>query len=259
MAVQWLAVEEAEVPSGLDWLTAAEQARVARMRFTKRRNEYLLRRYAGKRAAAAVLLPDHRPDRATLARIGVLNRPGGAPYVEVDAVAAGVDISLTDRAGAAVALIGAEGSMASGTLGVDLEVVEPRSEGFVTDYLTPREQAWVRAEQAQGRREVAANLLWSGKEAALKVLQVGLRADTRSVEIEVHPGPVVEGWAPLRAVVAGGAAFPGWWRRDGAYLLTVTTRAAMAPPPLLTGGARLAEVVPAHSWMASPLVAPPLP
>jgi len=33
-------------------------------------------------------------------------------------------------------------------------------------------------------RDKAANLIWSAKDAALKVLKVGLRADTREIELE---------------------------------------------------------------------------
>jgi len=67
----------------------------------------------------------------------------GAPYVALEGVVAPWEISLSDRAGCVVAVIGASGSGA-GALGIDLEVVEPRSEGFVTDFLTRAEQDWVR-------------------------------------------------------------------------------------------------------------------
>ncbi len=66
--MQWLARGEGQVPPGQQWLTGAEAARAGAMRFTKRRNEYLVRRYAGKCAvAAAVGLP---ADPASLGRIG---------------------------------------------------------------------------------------------------------------------------------------------------------------------------------------------
>ena len=96
------------------------------MRFTKRRNEYLVRRYAGKCAVAAAV--GLAGDPVSLGRIGVLNRMTGAPYVEVDGRTLGLDISLTDRAGWAVCLVGPD----LGAVGVDLEIVEPRSDGFVT-------------------------------------------------------------------------------------------------------------------------------
>ena len=93
-------------------------------------------------------------------------------------------MSLSDRAGWAVCLVGE----ALGRVGCDLEIVEPRSAGFVADFLTAAEQEYVAAQPA-AERDAAANLIWSAKESALKVLQTGLRRDTRSVEVRVGTGP----------------------------------------------------------------------
>jgi 4'-phosphopantetheinyl transferase len=182
--MHWLAVSELSIPAGDAWLSDAERGRQATMRFTKRRTEYRLRRYAGKRAVSALLSRDL--GLADLAGVELLNRPGGAPYVRLDGRDADFDVSLTDRAGWAIALAGPAGSMA-GTLGVDLEIVEERSRGFVSDYFTAAEQEWIRGAGEPGSEAyaVAANLIWSAKEAALKVLQVGLRADTRTVEVHL--------------------------------------------------------------------------
>ncbi len=251
--MHWLAVGEHTIPDGTDWLSPREAARTAGMRFTKRRTEYRLRRLAGKRAVAAAL---GRPtDAAGLASIQLLNRPGGAPYVVVDGAEVPMDVSLTDRAGWAVCLVGAHGEFVSGTLGVDLEIVEPRSPGFVSDYFTPPEQAYVAAEGGVTHvdGQAAANLIWSAKEAALKVLRVGLRADTRVVEVTVGEQVRPDGWAPLLIDVVTGERFPGWWRRDGRYLLTLATRHTMAPPTTLAGGDDLTTAVPVHSWLAKPL------
>ncbi|HRW19561.1 MAG TPA: 4'-phosphopantetheinyl transferase superfamily protein [Dermatophilaceae bacterium] len=257
--MHWLAVTEAQVPAGTAWLSPVEAARAAGMRFTKRRSEYRLRRYAGKRAVSAQLRWDL--DEGSLAAVEVLNRPGGAPYAVVAGADLGLDISLTDRAGAAVCLVGPAGTMGHGTLGVDLEIVEPRSAGFVADYLTASEQVWVREGGPVGSIgwDVRANLLWSAKESALKVLRVGLRADTRWVQVQVSTELRPDGWAPLQVQLvepghaASGEVFPGWWRRDGAYLLTLAARHTAEPPALLAGGADLAHARPAHSWLTQPL------
>lgn len=227
------------------------------MRFTKRRNEYLLRRWVGKRTVAARAGLDTDPD--ALARIEVLNRMTGAPYIAIEGTLAPWDVSLSDRAGSAVAVVGASGAGGSAALGIDLEVVEPRSEGFVTDFLTPAEQEWVRGPAAADPRlgqDAAANLVWSAKEAALKVLRLGLRADTRSVEITVVSEPRDDGWAPFTAVQRGGVVMPGWWRRDGVYLLTVSAASELEPPAALTGAMDLAVATPVHSWVGNPLVIP---
>lgn len=254
----WLAVAEPGVPPGREWLSAAETARLDRLRFTKPRTEYLLRRWAGKRAvtaleASAVGSSERQgPDPARLSRVELLNRPGGAPFVLRNGLPADLDVSLTDRAGVAVALVGPAGA---GTLGTDLELVEPRSPAFVADYLTRPEQARVAA-SGPVRSEpwnVAANLVWSAKESALKVLRVGLRADTRSVVVSWGLSPTLDGWAPLAVQSAGGGPFPGWWRRDGHFVLTVVYREPGRPPRLLPGGDQLATAVPMHSWTARPM------
>ncbi len=68
------------------------------------------------------------------------------------------------------------------SLGCDLEVIEPRSAAFVTDYFTRNEQALVERTSKEERPRLV-TLLWSAKESALKALHVGLRLDTNSVEV----------------------------------------------------------------------------
>lgn len=255
--MHWWAGHEDAVPAGLDWVSAREQARLDGVRFTKRRTEYLLRRWVGKRTVAA--RAGLASDPSSLVRIEVLNRVTGAPYVSIDGAVAPWEISLSDRAGCAVGVVGAAGSGVVGALGIDLEVVEPRSEGFVTDFFTPDEQDWVRGPAASDERlgkDAAANLVWSAKEAALKVLRLGLRADTRSVEITVDVDARADGWARFTAVQRGGQVMPGWWRRDGAYLLTVAAEDDLDPPDVLPGATDVARAAPVHSWVGRPLVTP---
>jgi 4'-phosphopantetheinyl transferase len=273
--LRWWAGSDVDVPAGTGWMSAAEQARLATMRFTKRRSEYRLRRWVGKRAVLAWhgevtgAGEEAAPAEAALAGVEVLNRPGGAPHVVVGGEPAAVDISLTDRAGCAVAVLAPAGVHLGGGIGVDIEVVEPRSDGFVADFLTPAEQRWLR--EGPLGRDVAANLLWSAKESALKVLGVGLMADTRRVDVRVgnrHHDQAGDrhGWLPLEAVVADGwapvaervpgATLPGWWRRDGVWLLTVTTRRPVPPPRALARSADLVTLEPRHAWLEGPLVTP---
>jgi 4'-phosphopantetheinyl transferase len=245
------------MPQRLDWVSPQERVRLDGLRFTKRRTEYLLRRWVGKRTVAARIgLPD---DAATLARIEVLNRMTGAPYVVVDGAEAPWEVSLSDRAGCAVAVIGAAVSDVTGALGVDLEVVEPRSDGFLTDFLTAAEQDWVRGRPGGSdplARDAAANLIWSAKEAALKVLRLGLRADTRSVEVTVESDVRSDGWARFTAARRDGPVLPGWWRRDGVYLVTVATSGDCDPPAMLPGATDIARTSPVHTWLDRPLVEP---
>lgn len=245
--VGWLAQGEHQLPDGVGWLAPREAERRAGMRYTKRRSEYALRRWAAKTAVASVLGWEvGSPDE--LARIEAANRVTGAPYAVVDGRPLDTGISLTDRAGWAVCVVAPDDR----AVGCDLELVEPRSPGFVSDFLTAAEQDWVRSRPDSAARDAAANLLWSAKESALKVLGVGLRRDTRTVQVSVA-GPVPgEDWAGLE-VDTGDAVLPGWWRREGVFLLTVCSDRALAQPVRLAGSADLATARPVHSWMASPV------
>ena len=249
----WMARGEHEMPDHAGWLTPGEAARAATIRFTKRRSEYLLRRWVCKHAVAeAVGLP---AEPSTLARIEVGNLPTGAPCVSIDGVRPTLEVSLTDRAGWGVCLVGAD----LGRVGCDVEIVEPRSPGFVSDFLTPLEQEYV-ASLASDERNAAANLIWSAKESALKVLQTGLRRDTRSVEVRLDAVIPQEGtartdpgWCRMEVTTVEGTRFSGWWRRDGQFLLTVASESPMPAPGRLTGSADLSSAVPLHSWVDRPL------
>lgn len=245
----WLAHGEHELPSTLAWLSPHEREHLASIRFTKRHNEYLTRRWTAKQAIATVL--DIERTSASLTRIEVRHRPSGAPFVHVDGRVAAVDVSLSDRAGWAVCLVGPPGSARSGTLGIDLEIVEPRSDEFVADFFTSAEVEHVRGLPHLGQRHETANLIWSAKEAALKVQQVGLRADTRTVEVQLGDGHRTDGWAPMNVVAATGD-LPGWWRRDGVFLLTIACDEHREPPELLPTSSSLATAVPMHSWVDRP-------
>lgn len=250
--LSWHSLGELSRPDAGDWLTAGEADRAAAMRFTKRRDEWLLARWTAKQALAAELgLAD---DSAALARIEIRTIIGGeaqgAPEVFVDGVSSQIGISLTDRAGWAVCTVGAVDE-----LGCDLELVEPRSEAFVRDFLTPREQAAVADPPVDASRDAVANLVWSAKESALKVLRTGLRRATRSVEVGFLDGSV-DGWRPLRVRTEEGREFPGWWRQYGEFLLTVVTGQAVPPPRPLIDPPGLATAEPSHSWLAAPLVDP---
>jgi 4'-phosphopantetheinyl transferase len=250
--MHWLAHGERELPSTDDWLSERESAHVATIRFTKRRSEYLTRRWTAKRAVATVLGLDRTP--SSLAAVEIRNRETGAPYVEVDGRPAPVDLSLSDRAGWAVCLVGAPGGAATGSLGIDLEVVEPRTDRFVVDFFTAVEAEYVLGLPAGERRNEAANLIWSAKEAALKLQQVGLRADTRTVEVALDAAVRSDGWSALTITGATGDPMTGWWRRDGVFLSTIALADERPPPTPLAGGADLAGAEPLHSWIDRPLV-----
>lgn len=223
------------------------------MTYTKRRTEYLVRRLTAKSAVLATL--GWEVDVSTLARVAVPNRLTGAPYVEVDGEPLGLDVSLTDRAGWGVCLVGAD----IGAVGCDVEIVEPRSDGFVRDFLTGYEQEVVAGAADDEGRMLLANLFWSAKESALKVLRTGLRRDTRTVEVRLSdPRHREHGtWSPLSVVARREAEeriFPGWWLRDGVWLISVCYADAGPAPTALEEPSALRTASPVHSWMQRPLV-----
>jgi 4'-phosphopantetheinyl transferase len=244
MIVRWLARGVDQVPADARWLSAAESERAAMMRFAKRRSEFLAARFAAKHAIAGAL--ELRVDGlGSLAAIEVRHRPTGAPAAYVDGAPAPVSMSLTDRADWAVCVVSRQPGLA---LGCDLELVEPRSAGFVRDYLTPAEQATVRAADDP---DLTANLLWSAKESALKVLETGLRRDTRTVEVSLGN---VDGdhWLPLSVRPVEGGEFPGWWRRFGDFLLSVVGSGPNDPPAAFEDPDGLAAARPSHGWLSAP-------
>jgi 4'-phosphopantetheinyl transferase len=238
----WLSQGMADAPADDAWLSPREAAWVARMRFPKRRSEFRLGRWTAKKALALSLGRD--ASAGALRSIEIDRAPDGAPHPFVDGRPAEAYITMTDRADQAVCLVGPPGI----ALGCDLELVEPRSDAFVGDFLTPAEQRLVAA--AGGERDLLANLVWCGKESALKVLRTGLRRDTRSVEVSLPEGGAVDGWAPMSVRAVEGTVFPGWWQRFGAFVLTLAAAEPFAPPRPLASPPGLACAVPAHAWQS---------
>ena len=103
---------------------------LAGLRIAPRRDAWRLGRWTAKAAASAFLaLPPER--------IEILAAPDGAPEVWVSGERAAVSLSLSHRAGRALAVVAA----APAVVGCDLEVVEPRSDAFVREWLAEPEQA----------------------------------------------------------------------------------------------------------------------
>lgn len=242
----WLARGEDQLPASAGWLSAAESTRASALTHTKRRTDFLLGRWTLKLAVARALgWPD---DHAALARIEGRTAPTGAPLLYVDGLPADRGVSLTDRAGCAVCLVADRPE----AVGCDVEIVEPRSEAFVRDYLTQAEQRLVSA--AGPARHMAANLVWSAKESALKVLRTGLRRDTRSVEVAVADlTPPERTWSALRVRTAEGAVFPGWWRRSGSFLVTACWAGDGPPPGALEARSPIDTLPPSHRWLGRPV------
>ena len=236
----WLAASLDDVPPNEAWVDDALARRLAAMIYEKRHSEARLARWTAKRAVAVTLgLADD-----ALRNVHIRNAPDGAPEAFVGAEPIGAVIAMTDRADWAVCMV------APGTdrIGCDLEVVEPRSRAFVSDYLTGAEQQTV---ATAAEPELITNLIWSAKESALKVLRTGLRRDTRTVEVRLLPTSSA-GWSGLDVKDQTGRTLPGWWIRYGDFVLTCCAEAPLAAPVSLVEPTPLAAAEPSHAWMRAP-------
>lgn len=240
MPLSWLGCSRADPLADRSWLAPRERLLAASLRFPKRREEFLLRRWTAKQALAASL--GLAPDAATLARLEARSAPGGAPEPYLDGRPLSVALSLSDRMGRAVCAVDNAGR----TVGCDVELVEPRTPVFVGDWFTAAERGLVA--DAGADRDLVANLVWSAKESALKVLRTGLRRDTRSVEVRLAPGPPYDGtrWRPFGVRVDDGRLLAGWWRCWDRFVVTVASDRLVAPPvPLVPGCAQAPVAYPA--------------
>lgn len=215
----WLTRSRAELPAGDDWLGPREAEALAPMRFEKRRGDWRLGRLAAKAAVAAWL-------EVSPTAVEILAAPDGGPEAWLGGRRAPVALSLSHRGGRALAVVGEPHCV----LGCDLELVEPRSQAFVDDWLTPAEGALV-ARAAAGR-DRAANLLWTAKEAAAKVRRAGLRLDLRHAEAElseIHAPRT--GWRPFTVRWRdGGGSVSGWWSAEPGWVMAVAGEPAPGPP-----------------------------
>lgn len=206
------------------------------MRFPKRRADWKLGRWTAKRAVAIYLhIPDHPSD---LARIEILPAPSGVPQVWIANHLAPAALSLSHSSGRAVCAVASSGC----ALGCDLELIEPRSESFVSDYFTAQERASISRVLPQDR-PLFVTLLWSAKESTLKMLGVGLRVDTRCAAVNLVGEPQFCGaaqWRPLQVCAANGQRFDGWWQRADEFVRTVIAAPA-PPPPIYLNGRRCAR------------------
>jgi 4'-phosphopantetheinyl transferase len=216
--VLWLEQTSSDLPAHDDWLTPRETACLAGLRFPKRRADWRLGRWTAKQAVAAYL----ETDSADIEIFGpaaptcrCLAGPTPAPA-----------ISITHSQGRAACVV----APASITIGCDLEMIEPRSTAFLSDYFTENERRVIASDPP-----ALGTLFWSAKESALKALLAGLTLDTRQVEVtaDLAAGTI---WVSAPE----GRCFRGWWWISDDFMRTVVTDAT---------GARLRmhELSPAHT------------
>src|SRR3954447_17285253 len=119
MAGRWLTRSLGDVPAADEWLSARERAVLAGLRVAKRRDDWRLGRWTAKAALGA--------------GVEILAAADGAPEAWREGKRLPVSLSLSHRDGLALAAV----AEAPSVVGCDLERLEPRSAGFVLDWLPP--------------------------------------------------------------------------------------------------------------------------
>jgi phosphopantetheinyl transferase len=154
-----------------------------------------------------------------LSSIQIQKEASGAPFVVVDCVG---------RLPGCLSISHSNGNVFIGyteetsRFGVDLEMVEERSKEFVQDYFTETEIEHLEA-CAQDHKPSMITMLWSAKEASLKAARLGLKLDTRKIEItpqacfEISPF-----WQTARIdCLELGLDFPRlYWRSEEGFIQT---------------------------------------
>jgi 4'-phosphopantetheinyl transferase len=224
-AAEHPALAGGEPPPGL--LSEAERRMLATLHAPKRRRDWLLGRYVAKALVRSWLARTGRDVPAAL--LTVAADADGAPQVFLAGDGSlPLTISISHRGPWALcALAPAAGAY----LGADLELCEPRSAAFVADFFTQEEAALVDAVAATARARVVTEV-WSAKEAALKALRLGLRADTR--DVDVRPRLLRQpGWGRVAVAVdlPGGRGGATWARDEGAYVAAIAWLDGDCPPP----------------------------
>ena len=165
------------IPEDLDWLSLPEQNRYLQFRFPKRQKDWLLGRWVAKNLLSNLLIYS---DTFPFSELSILNEDSGAPFVIWKGQCLGGSLSISHRGENAVAGFCFNPEI---TIGIDLEEIEAKSSGFVEDYFTEPEARMVFALPIE-EQALAASLLWSGREAIVKALQIGLRIDTRQIALD---------------------------------------------------------------------------
>jgi 4'-phosphopantetheinyl transferase len=224
MHTYWLTQTNEDMPVTNDWLSTVEIIRLNGFRFPKRRTDWRLGRWTAKQAIASCL---HWPAHPMLlAQIEIRATFSGAPEALLPGVTTPFSFSISHRAGMAMCAL----SSVRVKLGCDVELVEPRTQSFVTDYFSPEEQNLVAREAPENTPEVV-TLLWSAKESALKALGQGLRLDTRDVIVTPLEGqPDISGWSPLQVQCPDAQTLHGWWRAMDNFVYTVVSHPAPECP-----------------------------
>ena len=213
---------------GDDWLNLSELRWLRSTATLKRRSDWRAGRWVAKLAAGRYL--GVRTDLSGLRDICIYPTAAGVPQLFYRSRPAPATISITHSAGRAACAIGPPGI----SLGCDLERVEPRSDAFIRDFFTRGEQDVIASAESPAERDVLATILWCGKESALKAVGLGLRSDTRAVELSTPVSRRYDRWLPW--AMRFRYDFPGWYRCDNYFVRALVADSPTGEPAIWTKG-----------------------
>ena len=177
-------------------LSAEERARLATFKSDGRRRAFALGRATLRELLADRLALAGAEAPLVVAADGALELPAGALHVS---------LSHTTTEGATIALA----AVASGAIGVDVEVLRPRHPELYRRILHPDEYPLLDS-VSEGWSEGQV-MLWAMKEAVLKACRTGFRVAARDVRLSLE-----EGRQRGTAVVAGAQVWEvRYAERDG--------------------------------------------
>jgi 4'-phosphopantetheinyl transferase len=178
--VFWNTQKFDSISEDLDWLSLSEQNRYQQFRFPKRQNDWLLGRWAAKNLLSNFLT---ETDSIPFHEFSIHNEDSGSPFVMWNDQRLEGSLSISHRSEYAVAAFCFDPEI---SIGIDLEEIEAKSLDFVEDYFTEPEVRMVLALPFE-EQALTASLLWSGREAIVKALKIGLRIDTRQIALDPLP------------------------------------------------------------------------
>jgi len=210
-------------PVGL--LAPEERLHFERFKVPKRRRDWLLGRWTAKHLVRAYLQAI-AGDAPALDEIVIAADTTGAPYARLAGSPAEVRLPLS----LSISHSGSESFCAlcessAGFVGADIEFVEPREKSFVRAFFTPAENEAVERAPA-GQRDLEITAFWSVKEAVLKTLRLGLRADTRQVTVTLPT--LATGWLPVPVLVdpalltSANGMMSAWVQPHATHVLSLT-------------------------------------
>jgi 4'-phosphopantetheinyl transferase len=223
--VYWLFQTKVDIPANDDWLSLREKVFLQKMKFPKRSEDWRLGRWTAKSLIYSYLkIIDGRYSQFT--DMEVLTAEDGSPVVFEQKEPSSLKISISHRANAAFCVLNS-GDI---DIGCDLEVIEERSDAFVSDYFTFEEKLKV-IMAADENKPLLANLIWSAKESVLKTVRQGLKSDTRNVLVDLDDLKITAGWDKMTAKLSTlDEAYHGWWLYKERYILTIFSSESTEAP-----------------------------